>query len=69
MKKLFTVVSTILLAGSLAFAQTTGGSDASKAPASGKKTTTSAKKGAKKAHKGKKSKKGSNATSATAAPK
>jgi len=70
MKKLFTVLSTILLAGSLAFAQTTGGSDASKAPATGKKTTTGAKKGAKKAHKGgKKSKKGSNAASATQAPK
>ena len=70
MKKLFTVVSTILLAGSLAFAQATGGSTETKAPTSGKTTTTSAKKGAKKAHKGgKKSKKGSNATSATPAPK
>ena len=69
MKKLFTVVSTILLAGSLAFAQA-GGSTDTKAPATGKKTTTSAKKGAKKAHKGgKKSKKGSAATTAAPAPK
>ncbi len=71
MKKLFTVVFTMLLAGSLAFAQGTGGStDASKAPAGGKKTTTSAKKATKKAHKGgKKSKKGSAPATTAPAPK
>lgn len=69
MKKLLTLVTTLLLAGSLAFAQTGGGSTDSKSttPAktdSGKKGT---KKGTKsKAHKGgKKSKK---STSDTTAP-
>ncbi|HEY6306958.1 MAG TPA: hypothetical protein VI488_10935 [Candidatus Angelobacter sp.] len=63
MKKLLTVVFTMLLAGSLAFAQDTGGStDKTKPPA----TTTGGKKPTKtsKAHKGgKKGKKGSSSTS------
>jgi hypothetical protein len=67
MKKLLTLVTTMLLAGSLAFAQTGGGADkTTTAPKteSGKK----AHKGGKKAHKGgKKTKKGS--TDTTAAPK
>jgi hypothetical protein len=71
MKKLFTVVFTMLLAGSLAFAQATGGSTDSKAPkdtkvaASGKKATKTSK-----AHKGgKKGKKSSGGTTTTPAPK
>jgi hypothetical protein len=55
MKKLFTVAFTILLAASVAFAQTTGGS--TDKTASGKKPTTTARHGrkankAKKVHKG-----------------
>jgi len=66
MKKLMTVVFSMLLAGSLAFAQTGGGSaDKTAAPAtvkSGKKATKT-----RKSHKGgKKSKKGAtNATTST----
>jgi hypothetical protein len=63
MKKLLTVVFTMLLAGSLAFAQTGGGSTDAKTP-----TKTASKKGKTKAHKGgKKSKKGT--TTTTPAPK
>jgi hypothetical protein len=71
MKKLFTVVFTMLLAGSLAFAQSTGGSPGAQT-GTGKpieNTKTSGKKANKtsKAHKGgKKSKKGS--TGSTTAP-
>ncbi len=64
MKKLLTVVFTMLVAGSLAFAQATGGST-DQAHKGGKtaateKTAEKGKKGGKKGHKGgKKSKKGS----------
>jgi hypothetical protein len=66
MKKLLTLVTTLLLAGSLAFAQTTpSGSDKTTTPAkteSGKKASKSGKKG----HKGgKKSKKNSSDTTTT----
>jgi hypothetical protein len=70
MKKLFTVVFAMLLAGSLAFAQATGGSTdkagkTEAATTSGKKATKS-----KKGHKGgKKGKKGSAATTSTTPPK
>ena len=65
MKKLFTVVFTMLLAGSLAFGQTGSGTPgATSAPASGKKTTTGKKTAKTKARKGvKKSKKSSGGTS------
>lgn len=68
MKKLMTVVLTLMVAGTLAFAQTGGGStDASKTTTEhkgGKTTKTS------KAHKGgKKSKKSSNSTGTTTPPK
>jgi hypothetical protein len=54
MKKLFTVVFTMLLAGSLAFAQTGGGTAGDKAPNDIKtgKTENAAGKKATKAHKG-----------------
>jgi hypothetical protein len=70
MKKLFTVVFAMLLAGSLAFAQATGGSTdkagkTETATTSGKKATKS-----KKGHKGgKKSKKGSSTETTTQPPK
>lgn len=65
MKKLMTVVFTMLVAGCLAFGQDTGGTKDTKTPA---KTETTGKKGKSKAHKGgKKSKKGS--TSTTPPPK
>jgi hypothetical protein len=67
MKKLFTVVFTMLVAAGLTFAQATGGAtDTTKAP------QTTGKKGAKtsKAHKGgKKSKKGSGTSTTTPPPK
>src|SRR5215472_1408483 len=72
MKKLFTVVFTMLLAGTLAFGQAGGGATKSdKAPAAAATTApdASGKKATKKAHKGgKKSKKGSGSTT-TPAPK
>ena len=73
MKKLLTVVFTMLLAGSLAFAQATGGST-DEAAGTGKKveTTTSGKKATKtkKGHKGgKKGKKGSSTTTPVNPPK
>lgn len=58
MKKLFTVVFTMLLAGSLAFAQATSTTD-TKAGEKTATTTTAKKKSAKKSHKGSKKKKGS----------
>ncbi|HEY6306829.1 MAG TPA: hypothetical protein VI488_10285 [Candidatus Angelobacter sp.] len=73
MKKLLTVVFTMLLAGSLAFAQATVGSSGAADKASpklaakdtGKKATKTSK-----AHKGgKKSKKGSSTTTTTTNPK
>ena len=71
MKKLLTVVFTMLLAGSLAFAQATGGS--TDTAGTGKKAaTTSGKKATKtkKGHKGgKKGKKGSTDTTTTPPPK
>jgi len=66
MKKLFTLVMTMLLGATLAFAQDTGGST-DKAPktTSGKKATKTSK-----AHKGgKKSKKGASTTTTTPPPK
>ncbi len=69
MKKLLTVVFTMLLAGSLAYAQTGADKTASDKPAStdgGKKGH----KGGKKGHKGgKKSKKGSSTTEGSQPPK
>ncbi len=65
MKKLLTVVFTMLLAGSLAFAQDTGGStDVHKGgKTAADKTAAKEHKGGKKGHKGgKKSKKGSSTT-------
>jgi hypothetical protein len=68
MKKFMSVVFTMLLAGSLAFAQTGGGSTGQKAPVvktTGKKATKSHK-----SHKGgKKSKKGSTSAATTTTPK
>jgi hypothetical protein len=72
MKKLATLVFALLLAGSLSFAQATGGGTGSQAPADAGKPADSGKKahkGGKKGHKGgKKAKKGSTDT-ATPAPK
>jgi len=71
MKKLFTVVFTMLLAGTLAFGQTGGATKPDKAPAAAATSTpgASGKKATKKGHKGgKKSKKGS-AGAQTPAPK
>ena len=73
MKKLFTIVCTLVLGGTLAFAQAGGGSKGSDAqnPPADKAGTTSKKatKSGKKGHKGgKKSKKSSSATT-TPAPK
>ena len=68
MKKLLTIVFTMLLAGSLAFAQATGGSTDSAAGTGKKVATTSGKKATKtkKGHKGgKKGKKGSTQTAPT----
>jgi len=69
MKKIATLVFTMMLAASLSFAQATGGST-DKAPKTGTEKTTSGKKATKsKAKKGgKKSKKGSGGTT-TPAPK
>jgi hypothetical protein len=68
MKKLFTFVFTLLLAGSLSFAQATGGSTTSKTDApkteSGKKA-----KAKTKAHKGGKKSKKSSGSTTTPAPK
>ncbi|HEY6350953.1 MAG TPA: hypothetical protein VI636_16240 [Candidatus Angelobacter sp.] len=67
MKRLFTVVMTMLLGATLSFGQATGGSTDTKPPktASGKKATKTSK-----AHKGgKKSKKGAGSTTATPPPK
>jgi hypothetical protein len=73
MKKLLTAVITMLLAGSLAFAQATTGSTGAQADTGKKPATTSGKKGKSKAHKGgKKGKKGSSTstgTGTTAPPK
>jgi hypothetical protein len=61
MKKLLTIAFTLLLAGTLSFAQAGGGS--TDKGAGDKDTKTNTKKGAKKGHKGgKKSKKGSGGT-------
>jgi hypothetical protein len=71
MKRLSVFVVTLLLAGSLSFAQTggTGSADKGKAPASDD-SKKSGKKGGKKGHKGgKKSKKGDKGGDTTAAPK
>jgi len=67
MKKLFTLVMTMLLGATLAFGQATGGSTDTKAPktATGKKATKT-----KKGHKGgKKHKKGASDSTTTAPPK
>ena len=62
MKKLFTVVFTMLVAGTLCFAQATAGSTDQKAPATtGKKATKTSK-----AHKG--GKKGKKSTGSTTTP-
>jgi hypothetical protein len=70
MKKLLTVVFTMLLAGSLAFAQTGAGSTGAQADTGKKPATTSSKKSkTSKAHKGgKKNKKGSSSTTPTTPP-
>ena len=71
MKRLSVFVVTLLLAGSLSFAQTggTGSADKGKAPASDD-SKKGGKKGGKKSHKGgKKSKKGDKGADTTAAPK
>jgi hypothetical protein len=73
MKKLFTVVFTMLVAGALAFGQAAGSTDqkpAEKAPAATTAPDASGKKATKKGHHkgGKKSKKGS-AGATTPAPK
>jgi hypothetical protein len=71
MKKLLTVVFTMLLAGSLAFGQTGGGSTDTKAPKEGTKTAEGGKKATKtsKAHKGgKKGKKSTTPSSTTTTP-
>jgi uncharacterized protein YdeI (BOF family) len=68
MKKLLTLVTTMLLAGSLAFAQTTGGSSDKTTTPSKTDSGKTGKKSGKKGHKGgKKTKKSSSDT--TAAPK
>jgi hypothetical protein len=68
MKKLLTVAFTMLLAGSLAFAQTTSGD--TKTDSTKTSTKTTGKKGSKtsKAHKGGKKGKKSDSTDKTAAP-
>ena len=70
MKKLFTIVCTLVLGGALTFAQT-GASAGAQTPAAGDKTqttTTTKKSSKKKGHKGKKGKKAPQ-TTATPAPK
>jgi len=71
MKRLSVFVVTLLLAGSLSFAQTggtTGGADKGKAPATD--DAKKGKKGGKKGHKGgKKSKKGASTDTTTPPPK
>jgi hypothetical protein len=71
MKKLFTVVFTMLLAGSLAFAQGTTGDPGAKTKTSETPTKTSGKKATKtsKAHKGGKKSKKSTTTTTTPPPK
>jgi len=66
MKKLLTLVATMLLAGSLAFAQTTSGSADKTTTPSKTDSGKTGKKSGKKAHKGtKKSKKSSSDTATT----
>ncbi len=72
MKKLLTLVFTMLIAGSLAFGQATGGSSDTQTKGTTPTKTASGKKATKtsKAHKGgKKSKKGSSTTTTTPPPK
>ena len=68
MKKLLTVVFTLLIAGSLAFAQATGGTN--REGEGGKKEATSGKKATKtkKGHTAKKSKKGTSTATTSGLP-
>jgi Spy/CpxP family protein refolding chaperone len=73
MKKLFTIVCTLVLGGALTFAQTGASAGGQNPPAGDKTGTTTASKkgtkGGKKGHKGGKKSKKSSQTTATPAPK